>query len=109
MVTQYRRHLTQNPKQPGTGCKYSNRKKYPEPRKHKDCTCPVHMDGYVTTPTGEKIPMRGSLDTRNWEHGRIKLNAKVEPYLRGEAVEKDITVPEIFDEGVGHMVDMIPA
>jgi len=37
MVTAYRRHQAR--------CKYANKKKYPEPRKHKDCTCPVHMDG----------------------------------------------------------------
>ena len=53
MVTQYRRHQAD--------CKYSNKKKYPEPRKHNDCTCPVHMDGYVSMPDGQKIPMRGSL------------------------------------------------
>ena len=36
MVTAYRRHEAR--------CKYAKKKKYPEPRKHKDCICPVHMD-----------------------------------------------------------------
>jgi len=63
MVTAYRRHEAR--------CKYAKKKKYPEPRKHKDCTCPVHMDGFLTTPSGEKIVMRGSLETRNWGHGQI--------------------------------------
>src|SRR2546425_6510165 len=83
MVTQFRRHEAH--------CKYTKKK---EPRKHKDCTCPVHMDGYVTRPTGEKIPMRGSLDTRNWEHARIKLDTMLKPHLSGETVEKEITVAE---------------
>ena len=86
MVTAYRRHEAR--------CKYANSKKYPEPRKHKDCTCPVHMDGFLTTPSGERITMRGSLGTRNWEHARIKLNAMIEPHLRGEQVLKDITVED---------------
>jgi hypothetical protein len=52
------------------------------------------MDGFLTTPSGEKIVMRGSLETRNWAHGQIKLNAMIEPYLRGEQVLKDITVED---------------
>jgi integrase/recombinase XerD len=52
------------------------------------------MDGYVTTPAGEKIVMRGSLDTRNWEHGQIKLNAMIAPHLEGKDVPKDMTVEE---------------
>jgi hypothetical protein len=56
------------------------------------------MDGFLTTPSGEKIVLRGSLDTRNWEHGRITLNSKIEPYLRGEEVSKDITVEAAVDK-----------
>src|ERR1039458_6198389 len=86
MVTQYRRHQAD--------CRYSNKKKYPEPRQHNDCTCPVHMDGYVSMPDGQKTPMRGSLDTRNWSHAKIVLDAKVQPLLRGEKAADETTVLE---------------
>jgi predicted nuclease of predicted toxin-antitoxin system len=34
------------------------------------------MDGFVfTTPSGEKIVMRGSLESRNWARGQIKPSA----------------------------------
>ena len=101
MVTAYRRHEAR--------CKYANRKKYREPRKHKDCTCPVHMDGVVTTPFGEKIVMRGSLETRNWAHGQIKLNAMIEPHLRGEQVLKDITVEDAIKKFLTTKRTDIPA
>jgi integrase len=98
MVVQYRRHLSQKiDKKTGKltgGCQYSNKKKYPEPRKHKDCNCPIHMDGYVSTPDGQKIPMRGSLDSRNWSHAAITLDAKVQPLLRGEKAADETTVLE---------------
>ena len=67
------------------------------------------MDGFVTTPFGEKIVMRGSLETRNWAHGQIKLNAKIEPHLRGEQVLKDITVEDAIKKFLTTKRTDIPA
>jgi hypothetical protein len=38
--------------------------------------------------------MRGSLDTRNWSHAKIVLDAKVQPLLRGEKAADETTVLE---------------
>jgi site-specific recombinase XerD len=67
------------------------------------------MDGFVTTPFGEKIVRRGSLETRNWAHGQIKLNAMIEPHLRGEKVLKDITVEDAIKNFLATKRTDIPA
>ena len=51
-------------------------------------------DGFVMTPTGEKIVVRGSLHTRSWKDAETILAAKIAPYLRGESVESDKTIHE---------------
>ena len=103
MVTLFRRH------EASRKCKYLNRKKYPEPRKGKDCSCVMAMDGFVTTPDGIKIPMRGSLGTRSWKDAETILSAKLHPYLRGETVQADITVDAAVQNFLRTKKNSVPA
>src|SRR5258708_3732035 len=98
MVTLYRRHQAD--------CKYSRKA---EPRKFKDCTCPVHKDGWMTNAIGERVVMRGSMETRNWGHATIKLNAQIEPFLKGEEFVKDITVQDAVSKFLKAKATDIPA
>jgi hypothetical protein len=92
MVILFRRHEARRK------CKYLNRKKYPEPRKHKDCTCMVACDGFVDTPSNVRVWFRESLKTRSWKDAEDLLAVKVRPYLLGQAAQEDITVDDAVEK-----------
>jgi integrase len=66
-------------------------------------------DGFVMTPTGERVSMRGSLHTRSWKDAQTLLNAKIQPYLRGEPVAVDITVEDAIRKFLQTKKTDIPA
>lgn len=66
-------------------------------------------DGFVVTPSGERVTMRGSLNTRNWKNAETLLNAKLQPYLRGEDVAADTTVDDAINKFLKTKKTDIPA